>query len=84
VVVKRQGKRPSEPLSGDRSVLGIKLSLEDAERLKQAFIEGKLKDLGISNITFPEPSGIAPKQEKWSNAERKKRRRHQEDESRSR
>src|ERR1700684_881158 len=34
-------------------IIGLKMHVEDVERLRQAVAQGKLKDLGVIDISFP-------------------------------
>ena len=51
------------------ALVTIQMTLEDAQRLQQAFSEGKLKELGITEIV----TDIASLQKQWSDTVRLKK-----------
>jgi hypothetical protein len=65
---------------GKGTIITLSMSPEDAERLKQAFAEGRLKELGITEIEFP-PEEPEPGKKQWRQDERRKRRKTKGDDT---
>ena len=64
-------------------IVTASLSLRDAQRVQQAFDEGRLADLGITSISFSpsiEPlKDAAPEKKDWAKGERRKKQKPRDD-----
>lgn len=55
-----------------KTVLTVALEAEDADKLKQAFADGRLADIGITNIKFLTESEAQDVYGKWTRKEAQK------------
>jgi hypothetical protein len=65
-------KDESSPKEGSKDTivsLTVEVSIEDMERIRQAFAEGKLRALGVTNIVFPSAQDIESGDNDWSKRE---------------
>jgi hypothetical protein len=65
----------------DKLIVTVSLSRADAERLKKAFDEGKLKQFGLTDVSILPIESTDPTTEKWAKGERGKRRQPRDDET---
>jgi hypothetical protein len=68
-----------EDTKGKRLVITASISVDDARRIQQAFDEGKLKQFGLTEVSFSPIENSDAKTESWAKGERRKKSKPRDD-----